>query len=126
MAPYTYLLRSYSSTGQDNDYEFVRFQTNSQGRIHWLVKIPKAGAYALRAKGAPFKAPDHMAIELNGQSLRFAVPKTASWRAPAFVDVGRIELRRQGIYRLVLHTDNPQQANKQTMAVWEVQVALLN
>ncbi len=119
-------LRSYSSTGQDNDYEFVRFQTNSQGHVHWLVKIPKAGTYALRARVAPFKDPDHMVIELNGQSLPFAVPKTASWRDPAVVDAGRVEFRRPGIHRLVLHTGNPQQANKQTLAVWEVQVAPLN
>jgi alpha-L-fucosidase len=118
--------RSYSSTGQDNDYEFVRFQTNSQGRIHWLVDIPKAATYALRARVAPFKAPDRMVIELNGQSLSFIVPKTASWRDPALVDVGRIELSRPGIYQLVLHTGNPKQANKQTMAVWEVLLAALN
>ncbi len=115
--------RSYLATGKEEGQPFIRFLTNSRGRVHWLVPVPKPGVYALRGKVAPFNRPDHMVIELDGRSFTFAVPKTASWRDPARVDIGRIEFQHAGVYRLVLHTGNPQQANRQTLAVWEVQIA---
>lgn len=97
--------------------------SNSKGSINWLVEIPKAGRYAIRVIAAPYTTPDHMVVETAGQSLRFEVPKTEFWKNPATIDIGEVEFTETGVHRVVLHTDNPQQLVKQTMAVWDVLLA---
>ena len=67
-----------------------------------------------------------MAVEIDGHTFHISLPKTKSWQEPATLDVGEVDLQHPGVYRLVVHTDNPNQLRRQTMAVWEVQLAPLD
>ena len=99
----------------------IGFWDNPAERIHWLVRIPQSGSYAVRGEFAAIE-PSHVAIEVAEQRLTAAVPGTGGRERIRAVPLGELEFAKPGVYHLVLRPADPD--SWQAVNVWQLQLAL--
>jgi len=84
--------------GQSN----IGFWDDPAERVHWLLRIAQAGTYRLRGDLAAASGDTRLAVEVAGQTLEAAVPKTADWGTFTTVDLGPVTFAQPGVFHLVL------------------------
>lgn len=97
----------------------IGFWDNPKERIHWLVKIPAAGTYAVQGDFAAMSEKSSLTVAVAGKTLSFSVANTGSWDKPKTVKAGTIRFDKPGVYHLVL---SPQSQNWRAVNVWNLKL----
>ncbi|MCC6425542.1 MAG: alpha-L-fucosidase [Phycisphaerales bacterium] len=69
--------------------------------VHWLVRVPEAGAYRVQMEVAS-EAANRVVLATHEFELTAAVPSTGSWRVWKMVEVGVMEFGKAGVHQVVL------------------------
>jgi alpha-L-fucosidase len=107
-------------TEKKADRTAVGFWDNPAERIHWLVRIERPGAYAVRVEAASTAA-SALALDAEGRTTAAEVKATGGFDKPRFTDLGRLEFDKAGVYHVVLRPADPQAWKP--VNVWKVQLA---
>jgi alpha-L-fucosidase len=97
----------------------VGFWDNAQETIHWLVKIPSPGTYALQGEFATTSETNSLTVAVAGQTRSFSVPNTGGWNTPRTVKTGTISFAKPGVYHLIL---SPKARNWSAVNLWNLQL----
>lgn len=97
----------------------VGFWNSADERVHWLVKIPSAGAYKVQGEFATTSGQNSLVIEVAGKRVSFTLPNTGSWDKPRTVKAGTISFAKRGVYHLVL---SPKASNWRAANLWNLQL----
>ena len=84
-------------SGRDN----VGHWDKTQESVHWLVKIPKAGAYNVRGEFACY-ATSKMELVVDGVTYGFAIPQTGGWAKSRFEEIDKVKFKKPGVYHIIL------------------------
>ena len=79
----------------------VGFWDKPEERIHWLVRIPAAGTYAVRAEVSSANGPSGLKLSVEQQSLTARVPATDGWFKPVFVRFGTLHFDQPGVCHVI-------------------------
>lgn len=82
--------------------DVIGFWDNPNERVHWLIRIPAAGRYAVRGEFSAGMGSSEIALKCGSETLQAAIPRTADWDGTRFVDLGQLWFNRPGVYHLVL------------------------
>ncbi len=99
----------------------IGFWDDPQDRIHWLLRVPAAGTYDVRAEVSSAYAPSGLKLTVDQQALTAPVPMTDGWFKPVFVSLGALHFDRPGVYHVILGPADP--AKWRAVNVYRVQVA---
>ena len=102
----------------------IGFWDSAQDKAHWLVSIKQAGTYMLRGEFAAASGASKVTVEvLPGPSTTAEVPSTGSWDKGSWVELGKLNFEKPGVYHLVLRAADP--AAWKPINVWRIQLAPL-
>jgi len=88
-------------------------------RVRWKVRVPKAGAYAVRAVIAT-RAPSKLAVEAAGQTIQADLPATGEWDKQQTIEVGRLRFDKPGEYEVVARPADP--ATWKAVNLWKLEL----
>ena len=88
-------------------------------RVRWKVRVPKAGAYAVRAVIAT-RAPSRLAVEAAGQTIQADLPATGEWDKQQTIEVGRLRFDKPGEYEVVARPADP--ATWKAVNLWKLEL----
>lgn len=71
-------------------------------KVHWLVRIRKAGRYAVRLEGSAAIGPVSLTVLCGTEKLRFQFPPTEDWQTLHLAEAGTLRFPRPGVYHLTL------------------------
>ena len=69
---------------------------NAEDWISWKVLVPNAGTYKVKGMFAAANGDSALQIQIGGQKIVSAIPKTASWADFAGVELGTITIGSSG------------------------------
>ncbi len=100
----------------------IGFWDSPHDKAHWLVSIKQAGIYQIRGEFAAAAGASKVTVEvLPGPSTTAGIPITGSWEKTAWVELGKLNFEKPGIYHLVLRAADP--ASWKAINVWRIQLA---
>ncbi len=100
----------------------IGFWDSPRDKAHWLVSIKQAGTYQMRGEFAAASGMSKVAIEIRPKpSTTSEIPNTGSWEKTAWVELGKLNFEKPGIYHLVLRAADP--ANWKAVNVFQLQLA---
>lgn len=91
---------------QDYDGENVGRWDNPAERIHWLARVPVAGAWRVQARVASTGG-TRLALSSEGKRIEFDVPVSKDWHGVRTVEAGKLTFDKPGVYHLVLEAADP-------------------
>ena len=101
--------------------ENIGYWDHPAEKIHWLVRLDRPGRWQVRGEFSCAGGPSGLRIALAGRSVEAKVPPTQGWFKPVFVDIGRVQIDRSGVYQLTLE---PTDAKKwKAVNVYQLQIA---
>ena len=95
----------------------VGFWDNPKEKLHWLLTVSDAGAYAVYGEFAGV-SPSEVTFEAAGQSVTADVPSTGHWTKPKMVKLGRVEFDQPGVHHVQLRPADP--ATWKAVNLWQV------
>jgi alpha-L-fucosidase len=102
----------------------IGFWDSAQDKAHWLVSIKQAGTYMLRGEFAAASGASKVTVEvIPGPSTTAEVPSTGTWDKGSWIDLGKLNFEKPGIYHLVLRAADP--AAWKPINVWRIQLTPL-
>jgi alpha-L-fucosidase len=108
------------NTEEKNGRTNIGFWDNPNERVHWLVRITRAGRYSVAGEFATVNE-SRLTLKVAAQEVEFAVPRTGGWGSAKTVEVGHVEFAEPGVYHLIL---SPSDADTwQAVNVWQVLLA---
>ncbi len=99
----------------------VGYWDDAAESVHWLVRIPKAGEYAVRGEFAAAAGATRVTIEGADAPIAVDVPATAGWDDSTDVPLGALSFASPGVYHLVLRPEDP--ATWRPLNVWRLRLA---
>jgi len=102
-------------TAQSN----IGFWDDPSESIHWLARIPSAGAYAVSGEFASVSSGHTLVIDAAGQMITFEAPNTGSFSRPDSVNAGRLHFDQPGVHHITLSAKPP---NWAAVNVWELRL----
>lgn len=108
-------------TQVNEDRPNIGFWDKPEERIHWLVRIPTAGAYAVRAEVSSAYGPSGLTLAVDQQALKAPVAATDGWFRPVFVSFGALRFDRPGVYHVILQASDA--AHWRAVNVYRLQMA---
>jgi alpha-L-fucosidase len=112
-------VRTQVNEGRPN----IGFWDVASERVHWLVRIPRPGSYAVRVELSSAYGSSGLKLTAGEQLLSVEVPKTDGWFKPVLVPFGRVQFGKAGVYHLVLEPADP--PHWRAVNVYGVQMALV-
>jgi alpha-L-fucosidase len=101
--------------------ENIGFWDNPAEKIHWLVWLDRPGSWRVRGEFSCADGPSGLRVTLARHSTSAKIPRTDGWFKPAFVEFGRVEVEKEGVYQLTLE---PADAKSwKAVNVYQLQVA---
>jgi len=92
---------------EKNDRTNIGYWDDPAERVHWLARITRAGRYSIAGEFAAV-ADGRLLLEVAGQQLEFAVPRTGGWSNAKMVGIGQVEFEKPGVYHLKLGAAEPE------------------
>jgi alpha-L-fucosidase len=84
---------------------------DGRNSVHWLVNIEDAGRYRIAARVVAPTGASSVTLEIAGVSLEMKVPDGGIARAPAFVELGAVQLPK-GVHHLTLRATDTEAFNR--------------
>lgn len=108
-------IRLETRAGRSN----IGYWDDPEASAHWLIRIPKAGRYAVWGSFALAADASHLTLSAANQALAVKVASTGGWDSPKRVKIGDLDFPRPGVYHVVLAADKT--AGYRPVNVWEIQ-----
>ncbi len=80
----------------------IGFWDNPRESLHWLVRVPDAGRYDVRAEIAAGAGATEISLLGGTSSISARIPAGEAWNKPRTVPLGQIEFASGGIQHLIL------------------------
>lgn len=101
--------------------DIISFWDSPKDQVHWLIRIPSPGRYAVRGEFSAGMGTSEVALESGSEILRATIPRTTDWESTCFVGLGQLRFERSGVYHLILRAADFQ--NWRPLNVYRLQFA---
>jgi len=101
----------------------IGFWDRGDERVHWLVHIPEAGTYRVRAEVSTPHRGVFLELQAEGASVTAELPATGSFEQPVFAPLGPLRFDRPGVVHLCLQPARPDAWK--AVNLWRLQLAKL-
>ncbi|MCH5376392.1 MAG: hypothetical protein JJ992_20680, partial [Planctomycetes bacterium] len=109
------------NTETKTDRTNIGFWDDPDERVHWLVRVTRAGRYGVAGEFAVASGVSPLAVEVAGQTIDFSVPTTGGWNRPKLVPIGDVQFDEPGVYHLILHAGDKE--SWKAANVWKLEMA---
>ncbi len=97
----------------------IGFWDDPKEKVHWLLKIPKAGQYRFRGEFAAAGGKSSLKMRIVHDEIAFDVPQTNGWNDAKFFEIGQIQFDSPGVYQVSLGPADA--ANWKAVNLWQIQ-----
>ncbi len=99
----------------------IGYWNNPNDRIHWLIKVPHAGTWAVNGEFSTGSGASSLKLSVNGTSDRKHIPSTGNWDKHIMVNFNNFKVSKPGVHKVTLEPTNTNKWNP--VNVYQIQLA---